>query len=234
MEYQESTVTTTSSSDATPRVFLQPIAAPSILGMFGLAGGVFLIASHMMNWGGAVAHPLLLVPFVALLGGLAQLLAAMWAFKARDGMATALHGTWGAAFIAFGALTRYVVAAGTTTFTAAMFPEIGYWFIVLAAITWACTMAAVAENKAMVTVVTFLAAGATIGAIGSLAAIDGLLIVAGYVFLVASIAAWYTGTALMVNECYGREVWGLGRSATARQMPRITMGIGEPGVIRGQ
>lgn len=232
MEYQES-ARTTIPSDATPRVFLQPIAAPSILGMFGLAGAVFVIAAHMMNWSGATAHPLLLVPFVAVLGGIAQLLAAMWAFKARDGMATALHGTWGAFFIAFGALSR-LMAAGTITLSAAMFPELGYWFIVMAAITWACTIAAVAENKAMVTVVTFLAAGATIAAIGLLSAIDGLLIVGGYVFLVASIAAWYTGTALMINESSGREVWSLGRNTRTRQSPSLTIGMGEPGVIRGQ
>lgn len=233
MEYQESATVTNLPSDATPRVFLQPIAAPSILGMFALAGSVFLMASHMMSWGGATAHPLLFVPFVAILGGLAQLLAAMWAYKARDGMATALHGTWGAFFIAFGGLAR-LMTAGTLTLTAAAFPELGYWFIVLAAITWGCTMAAVAENKAMVTVVTFLAAASTISAIGLLARVDGLLIVAGYVFLASAIAAWYTATALMINESRGREVWALGRSALTRQMPRIAMGIGEPGVIRGQ
>lgn len=232
MEYQES-ARTTIPSDATPRVFLQPIAAPSILGMFGMAGAVFLIASHMMNWGGATAHPLFLVPFAALLGGVAQLLAAMWAYKARDGMATALHGTWGAFFIAFGAMTR-LMAAGTLTLTGAMFPELGYWFIVLAAITWACAIAAVAENKAMVTVVTLLAAGATISAIGLLSAIDGLLIVAGYVLLAGSIAAWYTGTALMLAESNGREIWSLGRNTRTRQSPSLTVGIGEPGVIRGQ
>jgi uncharacterized protein len=38
------------------RVFLQPIAAPSILGLFGFAAG-------------------------------------MWAFRARDGLASAIHGT---------------------------------------------------------------------------------------------------------------------------------------------
>ncbi len=229
MEYQEST---TSSSDATPRVFLQPIAAPSILGMFGLAGATFVIAAHMAGWTGAM-HPLRLVPFMAVFGGLAQFIAGMWAYKARDGMATALHGTWGAFWMSYGALAFFLFRGGGTL-TSAIFPELGYAFIVLAAVTWACTMAAVAENKAMVTVVTFLAAGATIAAIGLLGAIDGLLIVAGYVFLVAAIAAWYTATALMINESYGREVWSLGRSAHARQMPRITMGIGEPGVIRGQ
>lgn len=231
MEYQESERTTFQSS-ATPQVFLQPIAAPSILGLFGLAGATFVIAAHMTEWAGA-AHPLLLVPFAAIFGGLAQFLAGMWAYKARDGMATALHGTWGAFWIAYGVLA-YFLARGTGAVPAAVFPELGYWFIVLAAITWGCMVAAVAENKAMVTVVTFLAAAATISAIGMLAAIDGLLIVAGYVFMVASLAAWYTATALMVNESHGREVWRLGRSAHARQMPRLTMGIGEPGVIRGQ
>lgn len=175
----------------------------------------------------------MLLPFAALLGGLAQFLAGMWAYKARDGMATALHGTWGAFFMAFGVLGYFLPRlAGAPA--AVVFPELGYWFIVLAAVTWACMVAAIAENKAMVTVITFLAAGATIAAVGLLAVIDGLLIVAGYVFMVAAIAAWYTASALMVNESYGREVWALGRSAHARQMPRMTAGIGEPGVIRGQ
>lgn len=231
MEYQESD-RNTYPPNATPQVFLQPIAAPSILGLFGLAGATFVIAAHMTQWSGAI-HPLLLVPFAALLGGLAQFLAGMWAYKARDGMATALHGTWGAFWIAYG-VVAYFLARGTGGVPAAVFPELGYWFIVMAAITWACMVAALAENKAMVTVVTFLAAGATISAIGLLADIDGLLIVAGYVFMVSAFAAWYTGTALMVNESHGREVWKLGRSAHSRQMPRVTMGVGEPGVIRGQ
>ncbi len=231
MEYQESERTIIPPS-ATPQVFLQPLAAPSILGLFGLAGATFIVSAHMTEWGGT-AHPLLLVPFAAIFGGLAQFLAGMWAYKARDGLATAMHGTWGAFWIAYGILA-YFLSRGTGAIPAAVFPELGYWFVVLAAITWGCMIAAVAENKAMVTVVTLFAAGATISAIGMLAGIDGLLIVAGYVFMCGSVAAWYTGTALMINESHGREVWRLGRSAQARQAPRLTMGIGEPGVIRGQ
>jgi hypothetical protein len=52
--------------------------------------------------------------------------------------------------------------------------------------------------------------------------------------MISAIAAWYTASALMVNESNGREVWKLGRSAHSRQMPQVTIGIGEPGVIRGQ
>lgn len=32
---------------ARPRVFLQPIAAPSVLGLFGFAGATFIVASNM-------------------------------------------------------------------------------------------------------------------------------------------------------------------------------------------
>ena len=84
------------------------------------------------------------------------------------------------------------------------------------------------------TTLAFLSAGSTLTAIALLVGSDGLLILSGYLFIICAIAAWYTASALMLNEAFGREVWSLGRSNHARQMPAITMGIGEPGVIRGQ
>jgi uncharacterized protein len=220
--------------EAAPRVFLQPIAAPSILGLYGLAGAVFIVAAHMVHWLGGTYHTVLLIPFAAFFGGLAQFLAGMWAFKARDGVATAVHGMWGAFWMAFGILA-VIFSTGTAPMPAyPLFPELGYWFIVLAAITWACVGAAAAEHKALVTVLTFLAAGSTVCAIALLSGIDWLIYLAGYLFIVSSFAAWYTASALMLHEAFGREVWKLGRTSTARQMPPITIGTGEPGVIRGQ
>jgi len=220
--------------DTQPRVFLQPIAAPSILGYYGLAGATFMVAAHMVHWFGSSQTTLLLVPFAAIFGGLAQFLAGMWAYKARDGVATAVHGMWGAFWIAFGILTRILSSGQATAPVGPMFPELGYWFIVLAAVTWVCTGAAAAESKALVTVLTLLAAGSTICAIALLAGVEGLEILSGYLFIIAAIAAWYTASALMLNEAYGREIWSLGRSEIARQMPPVTVGVGEPGVIRGQ
>lgn len=220
--------------EAEPRVFLQPIAAPSILGLYGLAGATFIVAAQMAHWFGTTHTTLLLVPFAAFFGGLAQFLAGMWAYKARDGVATAIHGMWGAFWMAFG-LLWYLLSNGAAPQPAgALFPELGMWLCVLAAISWVCTGAAAAENKALVTTLSFLSAGATIAAIALLIGSDGLLILAGYLFIICSICAWYTASALMLNEAYGRQVWALGRSTQAQQMPRITDGIGEPGVIRGQ
>jgi len=216
------------------RISLQPIAAPSILGLYGFAGATFMVAAHMAHWFGSAQTNMVLWPFAAFFGGLAQFLAGMWAYKARDGVATAMHGMWGSFWMAFGTLW-ILVAAGKVTIPAngAAFPELGFWFIVLAAITWAGTAAASAESRVVATVLGFLAAGSTIAAIAELAGVEGLRILAGYLFIISAIVAWYAATALMVNAALGRKALGLGskRKATAGE---IQMGFGEPGIVRGQ
>jgi uncharacterized protein len=231
MVYEDSQQMNTS---AQPRVFLQPLAAPSILGLYALAGSTFMVAAEMAHWFGSTTTTLLLVPFAAIFGGLAQFLAGMWAYKARDGVATAVHGTWGGFWMAFGILALLMSGGKVPIPGGPLFPALGYWFCVLAAISWVCCFAATAENKALVTTLAFLSGGSTLTAIALLAGSDGLLILSGYFFIVCAIAAWYTASALMMNEAFGREVWALGKSTQARQMPAITMGVGEPGVIRGQ
>lgn len=218
---------------ANAQIFLQPIAAPSILGLYGFAAATFMVAANMAHWYGSDTSSLYLFPFVAIFGGLAQFLAGMWAFRARDGVATAVHGLWGSFWMAYGVLNLLFISgklAGPDGFRS----ELGYWFIVAAAITWSTVAAASAENKGLVMMLTFLAAGATAGAVGQLAHTEWLMILAGYLFIVSSLAAWYTASALMVNEAFGREVWRVGKSRQLRDMPPVSIGAGEPGVIRGQ
>lgn len=217
------------------QIYLQPIAAPSILGLYGLAGATFMVAAHWAHWFG-VANPagyLYLFPFAAIFGGLAQFLAGMWSFKARDGVATAIHGTWGSFWMAYGILNVFY-AFGKIPAPVAASPEIGFWFVVLAAITWVGVAAASAENRSMVTLLVFLAAGSTLAAISAFAASAKLMEFTAYLFLIASVAAWYAASALMLEEAFGREIWSLGKSRIARQMSPVSVGAGEPGVIRGQ
>ena len=54
------------------RVSLTPIAAPSILGLFGFAGATLVVAGHTAGWYGNDQSPLFLFPFAAFFGGLAQ------------------------------------------------------------------------------------------------------------------------------------------------------------------
>src|SRR5579883_3308754 len=111
MAYEEFEGNSRTAVTPQPRVFLQPIAAPSILGLYGFAGATFMVAANMAHWFGNEHSMLLLVPFAAFFGGLAQFLAGMWAFKARDGLATAMHGMWGAFWMAYGIL-QWIFASG--------------------------------------------------------------------------------------------------------------------------
>ncbi len=215
------------------RIYLQPIAAPSILGLYGFAGATFMVAANMAHWYGTPNSPLYLAPFVIMFGGLAQFLAGMWAFRARDGVATAMHGMWGSFWIAYGIL-QLMFVSGRVAQPAGPFMELGYWFIILAAITWVGTYAASAENKGLVLVLAFLAAGSTTSAIGLMTGPEWLMILTGYLFMISAVCAWYTATALMVNEAQGREVMKVGMSSRLASLAPVTIGTGEPGVIRGQ
>ena len=86
------------------RVYLQPIAAPSILGLFAFAASTFIVAANLAGWYGTTESLRYVFPFTTAFGGIAQLAAAMWAFRARDGVATAMHGTWGSFWIGSGIL----------------------------------------------------------------------------------------------------------------------------------
>ncbi len=229
MEYQRQDV----ESSPRARIYLQPIAAPSILGLYGFAAATFMVAANMVHWYGSDNSGLYLFPFAAMFGGLAQFMAGMWAYRARDGVATAMHGMWGSFWLAYGIL--YLMAAmGRITLPAGRFPELGYWFIGLAAITWVGAAAAGAENKFVSATLTFLAAGSTAAAIGQLAGVEWLNILGGYLFIISAIIAWYTASAVMLYDAFGREVWSTGATQHHKEMPPVSIGMGETGVIRGQ
>lgn len=215
------------------QIYLQPLAAPSILGLYGFAGATFMVAAHMAHWFGGARTDLYLAPFAAMFGGLAQFSAGMWSFKARDGVATAMHGTWGSFWMGYG-LLQLAFLKGALSQPTGAFPALGYWFIVLAAITWMGMWAAAAESRVIAAVLGFLAAGSTVGAVSELLGNDGGRIAAGYLFIISALLAWYAATALMLEGAYKRPVLGLGKTERARQEPTLVPGTGEPGVIRGQ
>lgn len=58
------------------QVYLQPIAAPSILGLYGFAGATLILASYVAGWWGDSQSTAYIWPFAAF-GGVAQFTAAM-------------------------------------------------------------------------------------------------------------------------------------------------------------
>ncbi len=215
------------------RVYLQPIAAPSILGLYGFAGATLIVAAHMAGWYGDDETTAFLWPFAAAFGGVAQFAAGMWAYKARDAIATAMHGMWGSFWVGLGIL-ELLFATGTLTRPQGAFPEFGFWFIALAAITWMGAIAAMGENVALTAVLGTLALGATFAAIAEFLGSDAWTVIAGWTFIVSAVCAWYTASALMFEGVFGRAVLPVGMTRKAKEAPEVNAGAGEPGVKQGQ
>src|SRR5579884_1303136 len=117
---------------ARPRVFLQPIAAPSILGLAGFSVATMMVATIQAGWWGSPADFTVIAPFCAMFGGLAQFAAGMWSYRARDAVATLAHGTWGAFWLAYGILNVLIAAHAITPPTPWYHnPELGFWFFAL-------------------------------------------------------------------------------------------------------
>lgn len=220
------------------RVFLQPIAAPSILGLFGFAAATFIVAANLAGWYGTTTSGQFLFPFALATGGIAQFAAGMWAFKARDAIATAMHGIWGAFWIGYG-LLQFLIAAGTVPAGGGN-DAIGFWYIALAAITAFGTIAALRKSVALSAVLGTLAVGAALVAVFRLAGGTGWEHAAGWVLVVSAALATYTAGAMMIAASWGRAVLPLGeyRERTATPGSRILEALeheyDEPGVKRGQ
>lgn len=219
------------------RINLQPIAAPSILGLYAFAGSTLMVAANMAGWYGGPHTALYLIPFTTVFGGIAQFVAGMWAYKARDAIATAMHGTWGSFWVGFGILQLLLVTGTIPTPGGSSFPALGYWFIALAAITIMGTIAATAKNLALTLTLGTLSLGSIFAALAQfLGAAPGMgwELVAGYAFIVAAILAWYTASALMFEGASGRSVLPVGLTSAAQKAPSVAEGEGEPGVRKGQ
>jgi succinate-acetate transporter protein len=224
------------------RVVLQPLAAPSVLGLFGFGVATFMVAANVAGWyGNHVTTPLALGPFALFAGGLAQFLAGMWAYRARDAIATAMHGIWGAFWFGYGVLqillATHALAAPSPWYHD---PAVGYWFFALAIVTASGAIASLAESVGLFAVLSTLAAGSGILAGALLYGSQGSATVAGWVLVFSAGFAWYTATAMMLAAAGGRVVLPLGKYRKganvpgARAMRPIQLEWAEPGVKMGQ
>jgi succinate-acetate transporter protein len=223
------------------RVFLQPIAAPSILGLFGFAAATFMVTAYLVGWYGKATSPLLIFPFATAAGGIAQGAAALWAYKARDGLATAVHGIWAAFWLGYG-LLNLMIALKLIPAPAphGAVPELGYWFFALAAITLAAAVASLAESLALTAVLAPLAVGAALLGVFYLVGGSGWEKAGGYVTMASSFTAFYAASAMMLASTFGRVIFPLGKYRRDANIPGgrhaypIQFELGEPGVKQGQ
>lgn len=223
------------------RVFLQPIAAPSVLGLFGFAVGTFMVTAYQVGWYGKATSPLLIFPFAVAAGGIAQGVAAIYAFKARDPLATAIHGIWAAFWLGYGFL-NFMIALKLIPAPAphAAVPELGYWFFALAAVTIVGAIASLAESLALSAVLFPLAVGAGLLGVFFTVGGTGWEKAGGYVTMASAFTAFYTASAMMLAGTFGRVILPLGKYRRDANIPGrqptypIQFEYGEPGIKQGQ
>lgn len=214
------------------RIFLQPLAAPSVLGYFALGSGLIIYGSWFAQGWGTEKDPSSFFPFLFLFSGVGQLAAALWSYRARAAVSAALHGSWAAFFL--GIALIYLLA---TTHTIAVPPRggewqsLGQWMIYMSVVTFTTAFAALPRSPVGFLAQATLGSGAAIAAAALLLPSSGWQQVAGWVFVAAAALSFYVGAALMLDTVYGKVVLPLLRRGDAEP---VEYARGDPGVKVGQ
>lgn len=189
-------------------IFLQPIAAPSVLGDFAGATGFLLFGIWI---GGGISttpqNAIVLFPFLLLFAGVGQLAAGMWSSRARDAVAASIHGVWGGFWIAYGLMwlldVTHVLALPVFGHG---FQALGQWLIYMAVITFTTAFAALGRSPGQFVAQATAGAATTVACAALIAGSSGWLAASGWIFVAASALFMYQGTALLLNAIFGRVV----------------------------
>jgi succinate-acetate transporter protein len=226
--------------DPAVRIFLKPLAPPAALGLAGFAGSTWITASWIAGWWGSPSSPTVFFPFAAFWGGLAQFLAGLKGYPARDALVTVINVMWGSFWMSSG-LLNLLVATGVLADHSIYehFPELAAWFVVLCFFTWSGAIASAARDVVLCATLTTLAIGSTIAcclfAYGS--GVEKGMKAAAYFWIISSILAWWRVTVYLIEEAYGQgtipRFFPIFRTSIEKRKPLVTAGLGETGVKRG-
>jgi len=230
----------------TPGVFLQPIAPPVTLGLWGFFGSTMVLSTWILGWWGApgptdVAYFFL---FNGVIGGLIQFLAGIWSFKARDYVASSLLTMWGTFWMGWAILqtlgtTGAIVVPPVTTAQ----PAFALWFIPLGTFTFIGSIAALSKKHGNIPLWLLLftvGVGSWIFCVGLWTGSSTWIDVGAWFFVVGACTAWYVGAMTMLRSAWRRVILPIGEFNRASNVPGTTIEhpleylAGDPGVRQGQ
>lgn len=174
---------------------------PAVLGYYVLAIATFVAAVGLAR--GEIVFPFrdYVSSSAILFSGLAVLLSAMWAYRMRDTLSTAVFGVWGSFFLAYGFL--YIVSPRPEAMITTQSVSLGFWFVPLAIVTLTMALAAVRTNIAVFAVLVLLGFGSAIAAVGFFSGIGSVLAAAGWVMILSSLGSLWTATSLLYEAVMG-------------------------------
>jgi hypothetical protein len=222
------------------RVFLTPIAAPSIMGLFGFMIATLMLGAWQAGWYGNAATPLIIWPFALVAGGILQSVAAIASFRARDGVAVAVHTAWGSFWIGWGILELLVTTHVMPPLPlGAASPSFAFWFIALTLVTFFGAVGALAQGLGVFITLGVLTAGSAVTAAGLYAGSLATMQAGGVLFVISAAAAWLTAGSMVLEHAFGRTIIPLGKWPKAsisgvRATDPIAYPAGMPGVRVGQ
>jgi succinate-acetate transporter protein len=172
-------------------------ANPAPLGLAGFALTTFVLSLFNANLVSSSGEGVVLGVAIAY-GGLAQLLAGMWEFRAGNVFGATAFSSFGAFWISF-----YFLAHTT--------PAVAPKYVAIFLYAWGIFtaymfVASLRTTAAVALVFALLAATFFLLAIGAAGAHTTITHIGGWVGLATAIAAWYASFAQVVNSTFGKTV----------------------------
>lgn len=226
-----------------PSVFLQPLAPPASIGLFGFFLATTMVATWILGWWGTPKSPAYVFMFAGAMGGLVQFIAGMWSFKARDYIASGILTMWGTYWMAW-AVFQFLVAdklVPMTPITASQ-PGFAIWFIPLGLFTLLGAFAGLSPkhgSPALFALLFTTGVGSLLLCIGLWTGISTWTNVAAWWLLICGCLGWYVASQFMLRSAWRRTILPFGSFSLDGTIPgrRVVYPtehpVGQPGVSQG-
>ena len=197
---EASTIERTESARATvPAV---ATADPGPLGLAAFALTTFVLSMFNAKLMGAAGEPVVFGLALAY-GGLAQLLAGMWEFRAGNTFGATAFTSYGAFWLSFWAFVQFYEKSVPEKVAG---HAIGLYLIAWGIFTAYMFIASLRTTAAIALVFLLLAVTFLLLGIGNAGANDSIVKLGGYVGLATAVAAWYASFAGVTNSTFRRTV----------------------------
>ncbi|KAI9094079.1 hypothetical protein DFS34DRAFT_252935 [Phlyctochytrium arcticum] len=183
------------------RVHLTPMAPPAAMGLAAYATGSFILATWLSAWYGNPETAFQIWPLLLTFGGIGQMAAGFFSFRARDTLASIFFTMWGSYFMAVALYLAFMGAGVVPLDDRYNYNEaLGIWMAPLAALTYILTAGSMFRDWVWTGTLFMLATGSVCGVFGWFLHSAALIKILGYFWIVSSVLAMYRVAVYVMHE----------------------------------